>query len=340
MTTGNSKTTRSKLERLHPSLFGIPLGLLGLSGAWMRLQVADRAIPLLLAACCLLLAACCLLLAEILYSFGLTLLAVLIGLWMIKLAKHPAALRKELSHPVQGALTALIPVTIMLALAMTISRSPSLAVWLQPLVIAALCLQGVMAWHVITDISIGKTPVELITPALYLPTVSGGLVGAIVMQTLGLHGWAALLFGMGLSAWALLEIRILYRIFSGSLPLALRTTIGLEMAPAAVGALSAITLWPDLQAEAVMILLGMASGPVLAVLTRWKYWIEVPFNPGFWAFSFPLSALAATAVHAVNKGAWPNEVAVCALLVVTAVIAILLFRTTILLFKGQILPMQ
>ncbi|HOS87486.1 MAG TPA: dicarboxylate transporter/tellurite-resistance protein TehA, partial [Burkholderiaceae bacterium] len=195
-----------------------------------------------------------------------------------------------------------------------------------------------MAWRVVADLSTGKTPPEWGTPALYLPTVPGGFVGAMAMEALGLHGWASLLMGMGLGAWALLEMRILNRLFAGPLPLALRPTLGIEMAPAAVGALAASTLWPNLPADAVMVALGVASGPVLAVLTRWRYWSEVPFNVGFWSFSFPLAAFASTTVEAVRRGDWPLSVAVFAVAVASAVMAYLLARTLVLLVRGRLLP--
>jgi tellurite resistance protein len=85
-------------------------------------------------------------------------------------------------------------------------------------------------------------------------------------------------------------------------------------------------------------MLGLASGPVLAVLTRWRYWSEVPFNVGFWSFSFPLAAFASTTVEAVRRGDWPLWVGTLAVAVASAVIAYLLARTLVLLVQGRLLP--
>ena len=315
---------RPWLARLHPSLFGMALGLLGLSGAWHRLEPAGVPMAGPLAAGIL--------------AFALGLLALLVLLWLAKAVRHSAVLRQELPHPVQGALLALMPVALLMAVALAASRWPTLREALLPLALVVLAGQGWMAWRVVADLSTGKTPPELVTPALYLPTVPGGFVGAMALQALGFHGWATLLMGMGLGAWALLEMRILNRLFAGPLPLALRPTLGIEMAPAAVGALAACTLWPALPADALMVMLGVASGPVLAVLTRWRYWSEVPFNVGFWSFSFPLAAFAATTVEAVRRGDWPLSVAVAAVAVATAVMAYLLARTLALLVRGRLLP--
>ena len=59
-----------------------------------------------------------------------------------------------------------------------------------PVALLALVFQGTMAWHVVAALSTGQTPPELVTPALYLPTVPGGFVGAMALDALGWHGWA------------------------------------------------------------------------------------------------------------------------------------------------------
>lgn len=315
---------RPWLARLHPALFGMPLGLLGLAGAWSRFgrTGVEEALAV----------------GDALLHAALALLALLLVLWLAKLARHGTVLMQEWRHPVQGALLALLPVATMMAVALVAVRWPALQPALLPVAILVLAGQAVMAWHVVADLSTGRTPPEWITPALYLPTVPGGFVGAMALQALGQHGWAALLMGMGCGAWALLEMRILNRLFAGPLPLALRPTLGIEMAPACVGSLAVVTLWPLLPADAMMVMLGVASGPVLAVLTRWRYWSEVPFNAGFWSFSFPLAAFAGTTVEAVHRGSWPPLVAQIALGVASLVIVYLLVRTVALLLRGQLLP--
>lgn len=328
MTSNHSLPPRHWVARLHPSLFGMALGVLGLSGAWGRLAVAQQATAELVSQT----------LAAGLLWLGLLLLAVLVPLWIVKAIRHTDVLVQEFKHPVQGALLALMPVALLMATALVAGRRPEWADGLLPLALVALALQGWMAWHVVSDLSTGKTPPELVTPALYLPTVPGGFVGAMALQSLGLHGWAALLLGMGLGAWALLEMRILNRLFAGPLPVGLRTTLGIEMAPAAVGSLTAAALWPQLPADVLMVMLGIASGPVLAVLTRWRYWREVPFTVGFWSFSFPLAAFAGATVEAVRRGGWPWAVAATAVGLASAVVLFLLVKTVLLTRRGQLLP--
>lgn len=317
---------RAWLARLQPGFFAIPLGLMGLASAWQRLVPLGITIgnPL----------------SFYLFATALGLLALLLLLWLAKLARHTAIVRQEWQHPVQGALLALLPLSALLAVALVAPIAPGQdAIWL-PVTLAALVMQGLLAWQVVARLSSGQMPTELVTPALYLPTVAGGFVGAMTMNALGQPGWAALLIGMGVGAWALLEMRILKRLFAGPLPPPLRPTLGMEIAPAAVGSLAVATLWPALPAEVLMVCLGVASAPVLAVLTRWRYWTAVPFSAGFWSFSFPLAAMASATVEAVRRGGWPPQVALAAVAIVSLVIAFLAARTLVLLARGRLLPPQ
>jgi tellurite resistance protein len=87
-----------------------------------------------------------------------------------------------------------------------------------------------------------------------------------------------------------------------------------------------------------MICLGVSCGPVIAVLTRWRWWSDVPFSVGFWSFSFPVAALAAAIVEAVRRGGWATWVAWTAVTAASAIIAFLAVRTLWLLVRGRLLP--
>lgn len=324
--TAPGTTAASWLARIQPGLFAIPFGLMGLASAWQKL------VPLGITAGNPA--------SFYLFASALALFTVLLVLWLAKLARHPAIVRREWQHPVQGALTSLIPLNVLLTMAIVAPLAPGLdAVWL-PTTLAALLMQGLLAWQVVARLSSGQMPGELVTPALYLPTVAGGFVGSITLNALGMSGWAALLVGMGAGAWALLEMRILYRLFAAPLPLTLRPTLGMEIAPAAVGSLALANLWPALPAEVLVVCLGVASGPVLAVLTRWRDWTAVPFSAGFWSFSFPLAAMAGATVEAVRRGGWPPDVALAAVALPSLVIGFLAVRTLMLLARGRLLPPQ
>lgn len=314
---------RPWLARLHPGLFSIPLGLLALSGSWQRLTVFgwDSAA----------------LVAHSLLWLGLCILVLLLLLSLAKLCLHLEVFRQEFKHPVQGALLALMPVCCLLAVVLVRPSHPDWRLAVNLVILLCLLFQALIAWQVVAQLATGQMPSELLSPVLYLPIVPGGFVGAMALQVIDLPGFAMLLMGMGLGGWALLEVRILNRLFAGPLPLGLRPTLGIEIAPAAVGTLAVATVWPTLSADFILIGLGIASGPLFAVLTRWRWWTQTPFSFSFWSFSFPVAALAASITEAVRRGAWPAEVAAGAVLLASALVLFLTIRTLSLLFQGRLL---
>lgn len=308
-------------QRLHAGLFAIPFGLFTLSGAWHRAvgfgwEFAATASTAIL-------------------SLGVVVWLVLLLLYLVKCVRHPASVVDEYLNPVQGALMALLPLS-MLMFVIILGNQESVA-WLA-LTIFALTLQLVVAARVVSMLSHGHMQNHTVTPALYLPPAAGAFIGGIALATLGYAGWGALLFGMGMAAWALLEARVLNRLFHGALPETLRPIIGIEMAPPAAATLAAGAIWPGLPGEVLIVGLGIAAGPILAVFLRYRSWSNVPFAVGFWSFSFPMAALAGAVVEVIRRGHWPALVGGVALLLASSIIAFLLLRTIILLMKGKLLP--
>lgn len=316
------------LARLPPGMFAIVLGALGLGGSWARLApLAGEAASVVQSV------------AAALLALGGALWLWLFLLWVVKVVRHPEVVSQTWRHPVQGSLLALWPVSTLLVVAVFVPRWPEAWPALAgALVVVALLMQLAIAWQVVSQLTTGRIPGELVTPALYLPPVAGGFVGAMALQALGLHGYAVLLFGLALGGWALLEARILHRLFAGALPLPLRPTLGLEMAPTSVGALTVATLWPQLPADVLLVALGIAVGPVLAVLARWRWWSETPFAVGFWSFSFPVAALSSVTVEAVRRGEWPVQPAWAAVGAASLIIGYLALRTLALWRAGRLLP--
>ena len=317
-------TGRSWLARLPPGLFAIVFGLLGLAGAWRRLAGFNPGFADEIAACVL--------------TVATGVLELLLLLWVIRFVRHRSDVQKDFAHPVNGAMLSLISLTVLLSVSLWLPLLPQYFEIASTITFAALVLQGVIAWRVVSRIATSDMPADMVTPALYLPPVGGGLIGALALNALGSHGWAVLLFGMGVGAWALLEARVLNRLFAGPLPAPLRPTLGVEIAPAPVTMLVAATLWPALPADVLLIGLGVACAPLVAVLARWSWWTNVPFSAGFWSFSFPIAAFASVVVEAVRRGGWPMEVAYGAVLVASAVIGYLSVRTIVLLVRGRLLP--
>jgi tellurite resistance protein len=318
-----SLQSSSWLARLPAGLFAISVGLFGLVGAWKRAgaygweiaaEIADLSLwP-----------------ATAIWSLSLLLYAG-------KCVRYPQAVMGEFRHPVQGSLQALLPLSLLLAVIQF--NRPGQGVWLV-LALLALGLNVVIAFRVVSILATGQMPDNAVTPALYLPIVGGALVGGMTLATLHYPGWGAMLFGTGLSGWALLEARILSSLFKGPMPAKLRPAIGVELAPPAIATLTAAVIWPALPGDALVIGLGVAIAPFVGVLARYHWWGKVPFSIGFWSFSFPLAALASAVIETVHRGGWPQWIGGAVLVIVSAVIAFLTLRTVILLLQGRFLPAE
>ena len=298
----------------------MPVGLLALAGAWRRAQGFGWALALPV--------------ANVIAGFAVALLSLLLLLYGAKCLRHPRIMAAEFTHPLVGSIMALVPLSLLLCT--TYFATPGDNGWLI-FTLLALTIQGIIAIRIVTMLTTASLPLASITPALYVPPVGGGLVGGMALSTLGYPGWAALLFGMGLAGWALLEARVLNRIFEGAMPEALRPTVGLELAPASVATLAAGVIWPQLPGDVLIVGLGIAAGPIVAVLARYKWWSRVPFSIGFWSFSFPLAALASGVIEVVRRGGWPPFVGGLTLGLVSAAITFLLVRTLVLTFQNKVL---
>ena len=178
-----TSAARPWLARLPPGLFGISLGLLGLAGAWRRMQ------PLIGEAAGVVFTA--------LLVAGTAVLVVVFLLWIGKVVRHFDVVGREWVHPVQGPLLALLPVSTLLAVTLLAPDEGDLRLVATAVVLAALAMQLAIAWEVVALLSNGRMPAELVTPALYLPIVPGGLVGGMALAAVGFPGWAGLLFGSG-----------------------------------------------------------------------------------------------------------------------------------------------
>ena len=312
---------QSWISRVPVGLFAMPVGLLALAGAWRRAQGFGWAFVLPV--------------ANAMAWGALALLTLFLLLYGAKCVRHPRTVAAEFTHPLVGSIMALVPLSLLLCT--VYFASPSHDGWLV-FTLLALALQGIIAVRIVAMLTTASLPLASITPALYVPPVGGGLVGGMALSTLGYPGWAALLFGMGLVGWALLEARVLNRLFEGAMPEALRPTIGLELAPASVATLAAGAIWPQLPGDVLIVGLGIAAGPIVAVMARYKWWSRVPFSIGFWSFSFPLAALAGAVIEVVRRGGWPPLVGGLALGLASTAIAFLGLRTLVLVFQNKLFP--
>ena len=305
------------------SFFSMPVGLLAFANTW---HVGARLWHLPVD------------IAQAWTLAGLVVWALLLGLYAGKWITHRAEAVAELQHPLQSSFVALVPVSSMLAAMAIIPWSREVATGLFALAFAAqlavgLWLNGRM-W-------MGGRPPELVTPALYLPSVAQSFVAAAAAAAFGWHQLGLLSFGVGVLAWLALESLMLQRAAVGTpLPAAQRPLLGIQLAPAVVGGGSWMALTTGAPDVFAFLLLGYGAYQALLLLRLLPWMREQAFAPAWWAFSFGTAALPALAMRMVERGATGLVADAAPALFVAAnvVFAILVVMTLALLGRGRLLP--
>src|SRR6266403_641172 len=191
-------TARFKVPVVPASFFGIVLGLAGLANAWRAAHEVWKAPALV---------------GEVLMVLAAIVWALLLFLFILKwiLAREHAL--GEAHHLVQCCFIGLAGVATMLIALGALPYSRPAAQILFGIGAAftlafALWRTGLL-WQ-------GERDHTATTPVLYLPTVAGGFVMAIVASALGYPDWGQLVFGAALFSWLAIESVLLHRLFTVS----------------------------------------------------------------------------------------------------------------------------
>ncbi len=307
--------------RVPASYFSIVLGVAGLGAAW---HSAARAYGVSDS------------FADALFVLaGVLFLAILAG--QVLRAIRGSALRAELEHPVAGSLAAFGPASLLLLAAGLSPHARDAALvlfWLGAAGQVALNVWVVGRWL------LAPADPKVVTPALDVPPV-GFLVGALAAGAVGRSDAGWLLFGAGILLWLLVAASLLDRYLSaGELPAAVRPLLALEIAPPAAALLAWQVLVGGAPDVVSRILLGFGLFQTLVVARLLGRLREVPFSPAYWAFAFPLSALAAGALRqsAAAPGSVAGALALPLFIVANAAVAAVAWQTGVAASRGKLLP--
>ncbi len=314
---------RPPIPLVPAAFFGMVLGLGGLGGAW---RVAART-----------------------WNFpgwiGEALLLAAAALWLAWITLYAAkwiyakqAARNEFDDPVMSFGLGLIPMATLMASIALRGYAPDLA-WL---IFVLGVIGGVLlaAW-LIGGLWQGGRGLETVTPLIILPSVGTAYTGALAAGAFGYREVASLLWGPGVITWLIMDSLILYRMMSHGLPVPMRATIGVQLAPPSVGCLAYLGFTEGPPDKLVHFLLGYALLQAL-ILLRLSPWIRAqPFSPGAWAFTFGVAALSGStliclerhAAGAIAQLAWPMFV------IANLFIGWIVARTIALAVQGRLFPM-
>jgi tellurite resistance protein len=272
-------------------------------------------------------------------SLGVVVWLVLLTAYAYKTWAAPQAVREEFKHPVQSAMTALLPVSSLLA---AITLKPWLPEWAHGLLVVALFAQWVLGlWFTGRFWQGGRSP-ESINASVYLPSVAQNFVAATACASFGYPTLAGLLFGAGVFSWLALDSMVMSRAATmPALEPAQRPLQGIQLAPPVVGGLSYLALTsgpPDLWAQ---MLLGYGLYQGVLAMRQLPWTLQAAFAPSYWAFSFGVMAMASMGLRmwarAPDEGLWPL-VSTPLFVAANSVFVVLLWHTVRLGFQGRLWP--
>ncbi len=261
---------------------------------------------------------------------------LLIGFfYLLKLIRHPGAVRGEWNHPVKIAFFPAISISLLLLAVCALPHSHPLAhgLWL-----VGTALQGVLAFAVITS-WIGHRSFQHphLGPAWFIPAV-GNVIVPIAGMALGYAETSWFFFSMGLLFWIVLLTLVVNRlIFHDPLPARLQPTLVILIAPPAVGLVAYIALVGRLDHFA-HVLLELAYVFAIIVLIQLPKLLRLPFSMSFWALSFPLAALTSATLKygALTGSGFHLHLAQGLLAVLVLTITVLAWRTLMAIARGEI----
>lgn len=315
-------STGKPAYRVTPNVFGISFGVCGLAQAWSTAH-AVSGIPRWP--------------ADVLWIAAAGIwLATLI--WYIGNVIRGGRLRTELEDPTFAPFTALIVIVPML-LGVALGGHAEAAgrgVFLAMLVLTVAVGAWLSGGWIIADLQLGQWH-----PGYLLPTVAGGLIAAGGSAVFGYDTLAMVMFGYGMLCWLALGSIILTRLFTApALPVALLPTIAIEVAPPVVAG----NAWFLINGGRIdAIATGLAGYAVLMALVQIRMipvYRQVPFGPGWWAYSFSYAAAFTFAVNWLSAEQVPGRTAWITVLlaVLTLAIAALGIRTVRRLARASFLP--
>ncbi len=308
--------------RVPATFFGMVLGLCGLGNGWRavaRLGLAPASI------------------GEVLSLCGVAVWATWLVFYTARWLHDRERVLSEVRDPTASFFASLVPVATMIASVGLAPHWPA-AAW--SMALAGLVILTLFATWGVGRLWMGNRAFEATTPILYMPTVGGGFVAAITCATFGMKALGLLFFGAGLLSWLTLESVVIHRMILQTLPVPLRASLGLHLAPPAVACVAYLAVTDGPPDHLAQILFGYALFQAL-VMVRLVPWLrQQPFSPAAWAYTFGVSALPLAALRLTERGLdGPNVFLSLPLFIVAnLVIGWIAVRTLRLLLRGALVP--
>jgi tellurite resistance protein len=303
------------LRQVHVGFYGAVMGLAGLG---LTARAAAPLFPGAIRAPAYF--------TELWVALGVAAFVVLVSAYLAKLLRYPASVKEDFTNPLTMGFCGALPVGMALVAGGIAPYFVSLAdiLWWASFAL----LLAFQAWALVRWLSGGIELAQVNAGWLIL------MVGGIVLPGPGLalgHAEAArFTFGVSASAAPVLMALLFYRAVTGP-PLvpALRPSWFILLVPPSLIYANGVALYPD--AGFLEVLYPFALVLAMGLLIYSRQLARWPFGPPWWAFTFPLDALAYAAVRYAQDH--PSElwksIAGVALALATLVVTVVLVRTLI-----------
>ncbi|WP_338410638.1 hypothetical protein [uncultured Flavobacterium sp.] len=312
-----------KRNEFPASRFGIILGLFGLGNIWKLSDYFSGSRFI----------------SEIIMFFVLLLWFVFMILYILKWFLNYEHAIKELRHPIKNNYIGLPGVTMMLMAIVMMSYNQTIG---ECLFLLGMVIQLLYGVYFTEQIWKNNTQFNFITPALYLPTVAGNFVSALVAGIYGYYTLGYFFLGIGFFSWLSLESIIMNRLKKEDLPLEFKPTLGIMMAPPAIACAAYFSLNLGKTNLLIIFLLGYALFQFLISLKIFFSILKNKFNLSYWSFSFGLTTLSSITIQFAENldNIYSRYTALIVFLITNIIICYLILRSILFVKKEKLILME
>lgn len=255
-------------------------------------------------------------------------------IYLAKYFKYKVAVKKEFSHPIRINFFAAVSISMLMLAIIYKEYNPTIsAIFWYP----GAALHFYLTMHTISFWINSNQELGHSNPAWFIP-----IVGNVLVPVAGVgfasSGVLMYFFSVGMFFWIILFSIILNRIiFHHQLAVKFMPTMFILIAPPAVGFIAYFKIFGVLDVFAIF-LFNMALFFTFLVAFMYKNFIKIKFFISWWAFVFPIAAMAISSMLMYSKTKDPMALGLSYLMVavVTIVIVIVLFQTIVHMFKKDI----
>ena len=317
----SSGHTGNRLCHFHITFFAI---VLGMSGFTLAVQKAGGQLPPLY------------MVSTILLYVTVALFCLVGSTYLYKGFACPGAIKKEINHPIKVNFFPLIAKIFLILGVIMLERdmTVSLYSWATGAV-----LQFVASILIISEwIKQDHFKIEHMTPAWFLP-----IVGSIIVPIAGVkHGFVEIswfFFSVGLVYWLILLVIVLYRMFFHA-PIVdrLMPTLFILFAPPAIGFIAYTKLNGGVLDSFGRVLYYFSLFMFFLVLYQLPRLLKINFYISWWAYSFPMAAMALATflMSSLTHDPFINFIAWFQLVFLTIIIAVLIVKTLLAISRSEI----